>query len=93
MHTSQIDLVAFGPEHLEGAVALSRRAGWPHRPEDWQTALAVSRGIAAVADDHHVVGTVTSAHVGGGIAMRTGRTEAPARSPYKTYALANQAFG
>ncbi len=57
MHTSQIDLVAFGPEHLEGAVALSRQAGWPHRPEDWQTALAVSRGIAAVADDHHVVGT------------------------------------
>lgn len=57
MHTSQIDLVAFGPEHLEGAVALSRQAGWPHRPEDWQMALAVSRGIAAVADDHQVVGT------------------------------------
>lgn len=33
------------------------------------------------------------AHVGGGIAMRTGGTEAPARAPYKTYALANQAFG
>lgn len=57
MHTSQIDLVAFGPEHLEGAVALSRQAGWPHRPEDWQTALALSRGIVAVSDNHHVVGT------------------------------------
>ncbi|MFT2214381.1 GNAT family N-acetyltransferase [Rhizobium giardinii] len=57
MHASQIDLVAFGPEHLEGAVALSRQAGWPHRPEDWQTALAVSRGIAAVTDERHVVGT------------------------------------
>lgn len=56
MHTSH-DLVAFGPEHLEGAVALSRQVAWPHRPEDWQTALALSRGIVAVSDNHHVVGT------------------------------------
>lgn len=57
MHTSEIDLVAFGPEHLEGAVALSRQAAWPHRREDWQTALALSRGIVALSDNHHVVGT------------------------------------
>ncbi|MEK1933437.1 MAG: GNAT family N-acetyltransferase, partial [Pararhizobium sp.] len=50
MQTSQIDLVAFGLEHLEDAVALSRQAGWPHRLEDWQMALALSRGIVAIED-------------------------------------------
>lgn len=58
MRTSQIDLVAFGPEYLEGAVALSRQAGWPHRLEDWQMVLAVSSGVVAVEDERRVVGTV-----------------------------------
>lgn len=58
MQTSQIDLVAFGLEHLEDAVALSRQAGWPHRLEDWQMALALSRGIVAIEDGRRVVGTV-----------------------------------
>ncbi|OHV81947.1 GNAT family N-acetyltransferase [Ensifer sp. LCM 4579] len=57
MQTGQIDLIAFGPEHLDAAVGLSRQAGWPHRPEDWQMALALSEGVVAVEGDR-IVGTV-----------------------------------
>lgn len=57
MQTRQIDLVAFGPEHLEAAVQLSRQAGWPHRLEDWQMALALSEGVVAI-EDGRVVATV-----------------------------------
>ncbi len=57
MQTSQIDLVPFGSEHLEAAVSFSRKAGWPHRPEDWQMALSLSDGIVAV-EGGRVVGTV-----------------------------------
>ncbi|APO66356.1 GCN5-related N-acetyltransferase protein [Rhizobium gallicum] len=57
MQTRQIDIAAFGPEHLDAAVALSRQVGWPHRPEDWQMALALSEGAVAIEGDR-VVGTV-----------------------------------
>ncbi|ULR44843.1 GNAT family N-acetyltransferase [Rhizobium sp. K102] len=57
MQTSQIDIAAFSPEHLSAAVNLSRQAGWPHRPEDWQMALALSEGVVAI-EDGRVVGTV-----------------------------------
>ncbi|MDK1491736.1 GNAT family N-acetyltransferase [Sinorhizobium sp. 7-81] len=57
MQTSQIDIAAFAPEHLEAAVKLSRQAGWPHRLEDWQMALALSEGVIAV-EHGRVVGTV-----------------------------------
>lgn len=57
MQTNQIDITAFGPEHLEAAVRLSRQAGWPHRLEDWQMALALSEGVVAI-EDARVVGTV-----------------------------------
>ncbi|API56121.1 GNAT family N-acetyltransferase (plasmid) [Rhizobium leguminosarum] len=57
MQASQIEIVPFGPDHLEAAVALSRQAGWPHRTEDWQLALALSDGMVAV-EDGRVVGTV-----------------------------------
>jgi predicted N-acetyltransferase YhbS len=59
MTSNAIELIAFGPEHLEGAVLLSQQAKWPHRLEDWQTALALSTGLAAVSDQgNRVVGTV-----------------------------------
>ncbi|MCW1409884.1 GNAT family N-acetyltransferase [Rhizobium sp. 1AS11] len=57
MQASQIEIVPFGPDHLEAAVALSRQAGWPHRTEDWQLAHALSDGMVAV-EDGKVVGTV-----------------------------------
>ena len=56
MQTSQIDLAAFGPEHLEASVKLSRQAGWPHRLEDWRMALALSHGVVAL-EAGRVVGT------------------------------------
>ncbi|CCE04378.1 putative acetyltransferase [Bradyrhizobium sp. STM 3843] len=59
MTAKAIELVAFGPEHLKGALALSQQAGWPHRIEDWQTALALSTGFAAVSrPGNDVIGTV-----------------------------------
>ncbi|MDX1038495.1 GNAT family N-acetyltransferase [Sinorhizobium medicae] len=57
MQTNQIELTVFGPEYLEAAVRLSRQAGWPHRLEDWQMALALSEGVVAI-EDARVVGTV-----------------------------------
>jgi predicted N-acetyltransferase YhbS len=56
MQKRQIDIAAFVPEHLDAAVALSRQVGWPHRPEDWQMALALSEGAVAIENDR-VVGT------------------------------------
>lgn len=57
MQASQIEIVPFSPDHLTAAVALSRQAGWPHRTEDWQMALALSEGMVALEVDR-VVGTV-----------------------------------
>jgi predicted N-acetyltransferase YhbS len=58
MTSDAIALVAFSPDHLEGAVQLSQQAGWPHRLEDWRMALALSEGCAAVAGpDNRVIGT------------------------------------
>ena len=57
MQTSQIDFAAFGSEHLGAALTLSRQAGWPHRPEDWEMARALSEGVVAIEGDR-VVGTV-----------------------------------
>ncbi|ACI57671.1 GCN5-related N-acetyltransferase (plasmid) [Rhizobium leguminosarum bv. trifolii WSM2304] len=57
MQTSQIDFAAFGSEHLGAALKLSRQAGWPHRPEDWEMAHALSEGVVAIEGDR-VVGTV-----------------------------------
>ena len=51
-------IVRFSPEHLGGAVRLSRMAGWPHRPEDWQLALALSEGFVAIGGSGEVVGTI-----------------------------------
>ncbi|MCF3642464.1 GNAT family N-acetyltransferase [Rhizobium sp. TRM95111] len=51
-------IAPFRPEHLGPAVRLSRQAGWPHRPEDWQMALALSEGFVAIAGSGEVVGTI-----------------------------------
>ena len=57
MISDGIALVAFSPDHLEGATRLSQQAGWPHRLEDWQVALALSAGSVAVAGEARVIGT------------------------------------
>lgn len=58
MPTDEIELVSFMPEHIDGALALSHQAEWPHRAEDWRLALALSRGIVALDDAGRVVGTI-----------------------------------
>ncbi|GGF47965.1 N-acetyltransferase [Aliidongia dinghuensis] len=56
--SDNIALIAFGPEHIDGAVALSRQAKWPHRPEDWRMVLELSSGTVAVTHQGRVVGTI-----------------------------------
>lgn len=54
---NQIDIVAFGPEHIDGAVELSRAESWPHRREDWQLVQQLSGGVVAMDADRRVTGT------------------------------------
>ena len=56
MNTETLELTAFEARHLDGAVGLSRAAGWPHRREDWALSLSVSTGVVALEGDR-VVGT------------------------------------
>ncbi len=51
-----IQITAFEAAHLDGALRLSGEAGWPHRAEDWQLTLSVSKGVVALQDGK-VVGT------------------------------------
>ncbi|MDD9720732.1 GNAT family N-acetyltransferase [Sulfitobacter sp. PR48] len=51
-----VRITAFEPSHLDGALRLSTEAVWPHRAEDWQLTLSVSRGVVALRDGK-VVGT------------------------------------
>ncbi|RIY02618.1 N-acetyltransferase [Aureimonas flava] len=50
MRAGEITLEAMGEGHLDGALRLSREAGWPHRREDWALVLSVSDGLVATAD-------------------------------------------
>jgi GNAT superfamily N-acetyltransferase len=58
MTAEQISLEAMETEHLDGAVLLSREAGWPHRREDWELVLSVSEGIVALQDGRVVATTI-----------------------------------
>jgi GNAT superfamily N-acetyltransferase len=58
MTAEQISLEAMDAEHLDGAVLLSREAGWPHRREDWELVLSVSEGIVALQDGRVVATTM-----------------------------------
>lgn len=58
MQVVDTTIVLFGPEHLDGAVRLSRQAGWPHRAEDWRLVLALSEGFAAIDGSGEVAGTI-----------------------------------
>jgi hypothetical protein len=61
--TKTATLEALTPAHLDGAVALSRAEGWPHRPEDWALILGLGRGIAAL-DGDRVIGTAMATPYG-----------------------------
>lgn len=63
MQTTQLDVVPFGTQHLDGALALSRQAGWPHRLADWEMALALSTGVVAL-ENEKIVGTTLTTRYG-----------------------------
>lgn len=54
---SQIDIGAFGPEHIDGALALTRAENWPHRREDWMLVQQLSTGVVATDAEGRVTGT------------------------------------
>lgn len=60
MDQDTINLVAFDESHLDGALRLSREAGWPHRREDWAMLLSLSRGFVALQGDTMVGTTVVT---------------------------------
>ncbi|WP_417711161.1 GNAT family N-acetyltransferase [Roseibium aggregatum] len=51
MALTSIAFETMTPAHLDGALALSAQAGWPHRREDWEMGLSVSRGVVGIAND------------------------------------------
>lgn len=60
---TDIGLVPFAATHLDGALALSREAGWPHRKADWALSLALSDGVVAL-EEGRVVGTALATRFG-----------------------------
>ncbi|MEY9196141.1 GNAT family N-acetyltransferase [Sinorhizobium sp. CCBAU 05631] len=56
MQTETFALAPFEAHHLDGALALSRAAGWAHRREDWEMIWSLSEGRVALVGDR-VVGT------------------------------------
>lgn len=69
MQQGQIEIRAFGPDHIAGAVALSRQENWPHRAQDWQMALQLSSGAVALDDQGRVTGTILVTPYGADCAM------------------------
>ncbi|MCA0051012.1 GNAT family N-acetyltransferase [Mesorhizobium sp. B283B1A] len=69
MQQGEIEIQDFGPDHIEGAVALSRQENWPHRPQDWQMALQLSSGAVALDDQGRVTGTILVTPYGADCAM------------------------
>ncbi len=57
MTARQITIEKMTPEHLDGALALSRQVKWPHRREDWEMVLSISRGIVAL-EEERIVATI-----------------------------------
>lgn len=67
VNTETLELKPFEARHLEGALALSRAAGWPHRLDDWALSLSVSSGVAALQAGC-VVGTALMTPFGDAVA-------------------------
>ena len=72
--TQTLTFVPFAPDHLPGALHLSRAAGWPHRAEDWALVLSLSQGLVAL-EGQRVVATalVTPFGAVGMVNMRDGK--------------------
>uniref|UniRef100_UPI003BAD0516 GNAT family N-acetyltransferase n=1 Tax=Stappia sp. TaxID=1870903 RepID=UPI003BAD0516 len=60
MPNSRPEPVSACRSHIEGALALSREAGWPHTRDDWSFFLALSRGLAMLDGDDVVATTLVT---------------------------------
>ncbi|RUX25810.1 GNAT family N-acetyltransferase [Mesorhizobium sp. M7A.F.Ca.US.011.01.1.1] len=69
MQQGDIELQVFRPDHIEGAVVLSRQEDWPHRAQDWRMALQLSSGAVALDDQGRVTGTILVTPYGTDCAM------------------------
>ena len=49
---SHMIVLPFEESHLCDAARLSAAAGWPHRAEDWEMMLGLSKGVVAIHNDH-----------------------------------------
>jgi len=49
-------------DHLDGALALSRAAAWPHRREDWAMLLDLGCGFVVLDGDRVVATTLVTSH-------------------------------
>lgn len=63
MPDSTLSILPFDAGHFAGAVALSQAEQWPHRLEDWQLAMGVSRGVVAL-ENGEVAGTACTTPFG-----------------------------
>jgi GNAT superfamily N-acetyltransferase len=58
MTAQQTMFETMAPEHLDGAVELSRQVGWPHRREDWELVQSLSQGVVALEEGRVVATTL-----------------------------------
>ncbi|WP_105385050.1 GNAT family N-acetyltransferase [Neorhizobium alkalisoli] len=58
MEITETNLEPFRSHHLDDALRLSRQAGWPHRREDWELALTLSKGLIVTDNLGKIVGTI-----------------------------------
>lgn len=61
--TDTLTFASFTPDHLDGALRLSRAADWPHRRADWDLVLGLSQGVVAL-EGERVVGTAIATAFG-----------------------------
>ncbi|KQN63511.1 MULTISPECIES: GNAT family N-acetyltransferase [unclassified Erwinia] len=52
-----VEFIPLRDAHLDAAFALTQKLQWPHRPGDWQQALLLGEGIAAV-ENGELIGTL-----------------------------------
>lgn len=57
---TEIAFAAFAPDHIPGALRLSQAVSWPHRAEDWELSLSVSKGVVALAEGQVVATALCS---------------------------------
>ncbi len=54
----ELEVVSLGAQHLEGALSLSKEAGWNQTVEDWTMMLETGQGIGVMGSDTSLVASV-----------------------------------